>query len=403
MATPTEAAERRDALVERLFQSTLGAMDVLAVYLGDRLGLYRALAALGEATAGELASRAGTAERYTREWLEQQATGGILDVDDPVLPADRRRYALPAGHAEVLTEMDSLNYLAYLGRFAAALGGATPAIARAFRSGAGVSWADLGPDAREGQAEQNRPIFLNLLGRAWLPAIPEIDARLRRRPPAGAHRTRDRDTGPENAAATGRRPRVADIACGGGWSSIAIALAYPEVEVDGYDLDAPSIALARANAAARGVADRVRFHVADAATAAPAGAPGPDGEDSAGGAGPYGPYDLVLICEALHDLSDPVGALRTMRRLVAPGGAVLVVDERAAESFTAPGDDLERLLYGFSVLCCLPNGLAEQPSAATGTVMRPETLRRYAAAAGFGRVEILPIEHDLFRLYRLHR
>jgi hypothetical protein len=82
---------------------------------------------------------------------------------------------------------------------------------------------------------------------------------------------------------------------------------------------------------------------------------------------------------------------------------VLVVDERAAESFTAPGDDLERLLYGFSVLCCLPNGLAEQPSAATGTVMRPDTLRRYAAAAGFGGVEILPIEHDLFRLYRLHR
>jgi SAM-dependent methyltransferase len=368
--------ERRDALAGRLFQATLGTMDLLTVYLGDRLGLYRALAAGGPATVPELAARAGTAARYTREWLEQQATGGILDVDDPALPADRRRYTLPAGHAEVLTEVDSLNYLAYLGRFAAALGGATPAIARAFRSGAGVSWADLGPDAREGQAEQNRPIFLNLLGRAWVPTIPEVDARLRRRPPAGP------------------RPRVADIACGAGWSSIAIALAYPEVEVDGYDLDAPSIDLARANAAARGVADRVRFHVADAADAA--GAPGPD----AGGAGPY---DLVLICEALHDLSDPVGALRTMRRLVAPGGAVLVVDERAAESFTAPGDDLERLLYGFSVLCCLPNGLAEQPSAATGTVMRPETLRRYAAEAGFGGVEILPIEHDLFRLYRLHR
>ncbi|HVG97376.1 MAG TPA: class I SAM-dependent methyltransferase, partial [Chloroflexota bacterium] len=343
----------------------LGAMDLLTIYLGDRLGLYRALVAGGPASAAALAARAGTAERYTREWLEQQAAGGILDVDDPALPAERRRYALSAGHAEVLTERDSLNYLAYLGRFAAGLGGAAPAIAGAFRSGAGVSWADLGPDLREGQAEQNRPIFLNLMGRAWLPAIPELDARLRRGAPT--------------------RPRVADIACGGGWSSIAIALAYPEAEVDGYDLDAPSIALARANAAARGVADRVRFRVADAASdAAPAGA-----------------YDLVLICEALHDLSDPVGALRTMRRLVAPGGAVLVVDERVAEAFTAPADDLERLMYGFSVLCCLPNGLAAQPSAATGTVMRPDTLRRYAAAAGFGAVEILPIEHDLFRLYRL--
>jgi 2-polyprenyl-3-methyl-5-hydroxy-6-metoxy-1,4-benzoquinol methylase len=209
------------------------------------------------------------------------------------------------------------------------------------------------------------------MGRAWLPAIPGLDAHLRR--------------------TSGARPRVADIACGGGWSSIAIALAYPAVEVDGYDLDAPSIALARDNAAARGVADRVRFHVADAADAA----------DAAPDASPDGPYDLVLICEALHDLSDPVGALRTMRRLVAPGGTVLVVDERVAETFTAPGDDLERLMYGFSVLCCLPNGLAEQPSAATGTVMRPDTLRRYAAAAGFDAVEILPIEHDLFRLYRL--
>jgi SAM-dependent methyltransferase len=182
---------------------------------------------------------------------------------------------------------------------------------------------------------------------------------------------------------------VADFACGAGWSAIAIALAYPDAEVDGFDLDAPSIALARENAAARGVDGRVRFHLADAATAAP-------GADATAG------YDLALICEALHDLSDPVGALRTMRRLVAPGGAVLVVDERVAETFTAPGDDLERLMYGFSVLCCLPNGLADQPSAATGTVMRPDTLRRYAAAAGFGGVEILPIEHDMFRLYRLH-
>jgi 2-polyprenyl-3-methyl-5-hydroxy-6-metoxy-1,4-benzoquinol methylase len=369
MTVEDAAAGRRDALVGRLIGAALGAVDLLNVYLGDRLGLYQALVEVGPVTSLELAARTGVHERYTREWLEQQAAGGVLDVDDPALPAERRRYALPAGHAEVLTELDSLNYLAYLGRFAAGLGGAAPAIAGAFRSGAGVSWADLGPDVREGQAEQNRPIFLNLMGRAWLPAIPGIDARLRR--------------------ASRPRPRVADIACGGGWSSIAIALAYPAVEVDGYDLDAPSIALARDNAAARGVADRVRFHVADAADAAP-------------DASPDGPYDLVLICEALHDLSDPVGALRTMRRLVAPGGTVLVVDERVAETFTAPGDDLERLMYGFSVLCCLPNGLAEQPSAATGTVMRPDTLRRYAAAAGFGAVEILPIEHDLFRLYRLH-
>ena len=103
----------------------------------------------------------------------------------------------------------------------------------------------------------------------------------------------------------------------------------------------------------------------------------------------------------LHDLARPVEALRSMRRLLADGGAVVIVDEKVAERFTAPGDELERLYYGFSTLCCLPAGMAEQPSAATGTVMRPATLRRYAAEAGFGAVEILPIEHDLFRFYRL--
>jgi 2-polyprenyl-3-methyl-5-hydroxy-6-metoxy-1,4-benzoquinol methylase len=169
-----------------------------------------------------------------------------------------------------------------------------------------------------------------------------------------------------------------------GWSSIAVALAYPDVLVDGFDLDAPAIEIARRNAAEAGVADRVRFHVRDAGD--------PD---------LAGRYDLVMICEALHDLSRPVEALRAMRSLAGAGGTVLVVDEKVAEAFTAPGDDLERLYFGFSVLCCLPTGLAEQPSAATGTVMRPATLRRYAEAAGFRAVEALPVEHDLFRLYRL--
>lgn len=152
----------------------------------------------------------------------------------------------------------------------------------------------------------------------------------------------------------------------------------------GFDLDAPSIELAHRHAAQAGVADRVRFHVRDAGDPALAGR-----------------YDLVLICEALHDLSRPVEALRTMRRLAAADGAVLVVDERAAEEFTAPADNTERLFYGYSVLCCLPAGMSEQPSAATGTVFRPATLRRYAVEAGFRDAQALPIQHDMFRVYRL--
>ncbi len=114
-----------------------------------------------------------------------------------------------------------------------------------------------------------------------------------------------------------------------------------------------------------------------------------------------GSYDLVCIFEALHDLARPVEALAAMRPMLADGGSVLVADERVAERFTAPGDEIERMMYGWSVLHCLPAAMAEQPSAATGTVMRSDTLRRYASEAGFTQVEVLPIDNDFFRFYRL--
>ena len=164
-----------------------------------------------------------------------------------------------------------------------------------------------------------------------------------------------------------------------------MALAYPEVRVDGYDLDEASIDLAKRNATESGVADRVSFYARDAGDIANAGK-----------------YDLVTVFEALHDMSQPVSALSAIRSLVKDGGAVLVVDENVAERFTAPGDLVERMMYGWSIGMCLPNGLAESPSAGTGTVMRPATLGAYAKDAGFARVEILPIEHDFFRVYRLY-
>ena len=176
---------------------------------------------------------------------------------------------------------------------------------------------------------------------------------------------------------------MADIGCGTGWSRISIVRAYPNVRVDGYDLDEPSIELARRNAEQAGVADRVSFHVRDAA----------DPERS-------GSYDLATAFECVRDMGRPVEALRAMRRMVGEDGAVIVADERVADSFHAPGDGTERLMYGWSVLFCLPTGLADEPS--VGTVMRQQTLRRYATEAGYEDVEILPIENDLWRFYRLH-
>jgi SAM-dependent methyltransferase len=359
MTTTVENATA--VFAERLLGAALGAMEVQAVYLGDRLGWYRALATHGPLTSPELAERTGCAERYAREWLEHQAVAGYLTVEDPHAGPTSRRYRLPAPHAEVLTDVDSLSYLGPLARFIVGSGRHIDALSEAYRTGGGVSWATLGEDLREAQGAMNRPLFLHQLGQDYLPQIDDLHERLG---VAGA--------------------RVADVGCGLGWSAIGIARAYPGVTVDGFDLDAPSIETAQRNAADAGVADRVHFALADA-----------------GNAAPDRRYDAVFAFECLHDMPDPVGVLAAMRGLAGESGIVVVMDERAEDYFTAPGSEIERLLYGFSLICCLPDGMSHQPSAATGTVMRADTLADYATAAGFDRVETLPLEHDLFRFYRL--
>ena len=351
------------AFADRVMRSAAGVFDVFAIYLGDQLGLYAALAAAGPLSSAELAARTGTHERYVREWLEQQAVTGVLEVATPAADGTARRYALPAAHVEALTDTESLGFLPPLAQ--TLVGAVRPVryVLEAFRGGGGVPYGAYGKEFREGQARANRGMFLHQLGQAWLPAVPDVHARLLAAPAA----------------------RVADLGCGAGWSSIGIARCYPAVRVDGIDLDAPSIELARANAQAHGVADRVRFAAADARDARLAGR-----------------YDLVVALEAVHDMADPVGVLEAMRRLARPDGTVLVVDEHVGDVFGAAAE-LEWMMYGWSVLHCLPVGLAEEGSVGTGAVMRPSTLRGYALEAGFHEVEVLPVEHAQFRFYRLHR
>jgi 2-polyprenyl-3-methyl-5-hydroxy-6-metoxy-1,4-benzoquinol methylase len=356
------ASSRRDALVERLFQAALGMSDLLGVYLGERLGLYRVLAGADSLTSSELAAAASVHERYAREWLEQQAASGILVVEDAGAEARDRRYSLPPGHDEALLDETSLNYITPMARLVVACGRPIDELLEAFRSGDGIPYARYGADLHEGQAGFTRPLFDNLLGSEWLPAVPEVHERLLADPPA----------------------QVADVACGEGRSSIAMARAYPKVRVDGLDLDEASIAAAQRHLAESGVGDRVAFHLRDAADPQLAGR-----------------YDLVTIFEALHDMSYPVEALRAMRGLLAEGGSVIVCDERVGDAFTAPADDIERMYYGFSVLHCLPVGMVGENAAGTGTVMRADTVRRYANEAGFREVDVLPIESDFYRFYRL--
>jgi len=360
--TTVSDVDARELLAGRLVDGLTQALELFGVYLGVELGLYRALAEFGAVTEAELAGHAGVAPRYAREWLEQQAVAGYLACDDPAEPAERRRFRLPAGHAEVLVDRDSPYHVAPLALALAGTAGVLARLPEAYRGGGGVAYADYGRAIRDGIAAANRPMFLHELAGVWLPAVPDLHRRLRSAP----------------------APRLLDLGCGLGASSLALARAYPRATVLGVDLDEASVAGARAAAAEAGVADRVSFAVGDAAHLAP-----------------EAPFDLVTVFEALHDMGDPVGALRAARALLADGGSVLVADERVADAFTAPGDATERLMYGWSILHCLPATLAEDHVEANGTVLRAPTLARWAAAAGFAEVEVLAVDNPFWRFYRL--
>jgi SAM-dependent methyltransferase len=355
-------AAARDAFVERVFQANLAVFDVFSMYVGDRLGLYRVLAERGPMTTPELAVAAGIDPRYAREWLEQQAATAILEVDDVAAAPEDRRFSLSPGHAEALIDPESPYATAAVSRSIAALGMTLPALLDAFRSGDGVSFDGYGDDMVEAQGDFNRPWLIGQFATEYLPSVPDLHARLQ----AGA--------------------RVADIAAGVGWAAIAIARAYPSVQVEGYDLDEGAIDRARRNAAEAGLEDRVRFEVSDAANI-----------------GVEDRYDLAVVVEAIHDMANPVEVLSSIRRMLKEGGTLVVADERVNDAFTAPADDRERLFYGYSVFSCLPSGLLGTPSAGTGTVMRRSTFERYAAEAGFGGVAVLPIENEFLRFYRVDR
>jgi len=348
-----------EALCNRLFIGTLDLMEIAAVYLGDTLGLYSALVETGPITAAKLAEHTGLSERYVEEWLGQQAISGIIDSENGTRDASSRRYSISPEHAVVMTEKTSPAYIVFVGKFLEAVGRVLPDLVTAFRTGEGVPYAAYGPEAVAGQAAMTLPGYVNSLASEWVPQIPGLKDRL-------------------EAGAT-----VAEVACGAGIAAIELAKAFPKIRVDGFDLDETSIATARENAAEAGVSDRVTFHVRDARD--------PEFE---------GRYDVVTIFEAVHDAGDPVPLLATLRRLVAPGGITVVVDEKVADEFTAPGDEIERFMASSSVIWCLPQGLADG-SHPHGTLLRTPQLRAYAKEAGWTDLETLPIEHMSWRFYRL--
>ena len=322
-------------------------------------GLYPLLAT-APLTSSESAERSGVASRYAQEWLEQQAVAGFLHASQEESP-QARRYHLPAAHVQVLLTATDPLHVAPLADMVAGIAGVLHLLPDAYRSGSGVVYADYGSAFRQGQAAINRPVVEHQLA-TWLEQLGDLTARLQA---PGA--------------------RIADVGCGLGHSTRAIARALRGAHVAGYDADQASIRDARALVRGTGLENRVSFHVVDAAE----------------GTALTGPVDLVLIFVALHDLARPVEALREARSALAPHGAVMVVDERVSERFTAPGGEIERLMFGWSVTHCLPAALAESPSAGLGTVLRPATVTALAKAAGFAGSRELPLANDFFRVYLL--
>lgn len=351
------------SIADRVVEMAVTSMESMSMTIGIRLGWWRTIAEAGEEgiDTTRLAKTCAVHPRYVREWLEAMGAGGWLVVTHDAAPdaPDERRFALAPGVREVLVDPDDERYLAPLLRQVSAGQISMRTMERAFQTGDGIAWADHDPDMRIAQGDMNRAQLLRDLPR-WIG-----------------------DQLPKAAAALESGALAADVGCGHGWASIGLARAYPDAIVHAYDVDEPSVAAARGHIEDAGHEDRITVY-ADSIASAEADT-----------------YTLVVLAEMLHDVPDPIELLTSCRRALAPGGVVFVADMRVAESYAAPADVVERLMYGFSLLVCLADSMTVRPSAATGTAMRPATLRAYASSAGFGDVRELPIEHDTWRFWAL--
>ena len=340
MATSTAAPpideERLNALLGQAVVEFGATVNAALVVIGDRLGLYRELAASGPLSSTELATRTGTSERYVREWLGAQAASGWVDYD-----ADGDRYSMSIEQALMFAQPDSPAFVA--GGFQLALGSADARehIAESFVTGTGFGWGEHEHDVFAGCQRFFEPGYRANIVQSWIPALEGIQERLT------------------------QGGRVADVGCGHGVSSIVIAEGYPASTIYGTDAHDGSIAEARRLAAAAGVGDRVTF----ATQAADALAPGD--------------YDLVTSVDCLHDMGDPVGVARHVRAALAPGGAWMIVEPRAGDTVEENLNPVGRAYYAVSTLLCTPSSLSQEVGLALGAQAGEARLRSVLESAGF--------------------
>ena len=343
--TMTDTPRLDEKALEQFVHQTVGdlaaAISGLMVHLGDRLGLYRAMAGAGPLTPAALAARTGTSERYVREWLANQAAGGYV-----AFQAAAGTFELSAEHAMVLADETSPVFLDGAFETIAACYTDHDAFARAFTTGEGIGWGDHDDRLYTGALRLFRPGYEAYLVDSWLPALDGVVEKLR-----------------DGAS-------VIDVGCGLGASTIILAQAFEHSSFVGYDIHGPSIEAARKAAAEAGVERRTRFEVASA-------------QDFPGTG-----YDLVTLFDCLHDMGDPVGAARRIREALADDGTLLLVEPAAGEGLADNLNPVGRLYYGLSAVICTPSSLAQDVGLGLGAQAGPKRLEEVLHEAGFSHVRV---------------
>jgi SAM-dependent methyltransferase len=338
-ATPTIDEQKLEQFMGQFVQDMGAAATAPLVVIGDKLGLYKAMAGGDPVTPAELAGRTGCRERYLREWLCQQAASGYVEYD----PEDGT-FRLPPEQELALAHDDSPAFIPGAFQLIAAIVKDEPHITERFRSGEGFGWHEHDHDLFEGTERFFRPGYLANLVESWLPSLDGVVEKLE----AGA--------------------RVADVGCGHGASTILMAQAYPRSTFVGTDYHEASIEAARRAAERAGVADRITFDVSSA-------------KQLSGG-----PYDLVCVFDALHDMGDPVGAARHVRSQLADDGTWLVVEPMAGDAIEDNLNPVGRVFYAGSTMLCTPASLSQEVGLALGAQAGEQRLAEVLHEGGFSRV-----------------
>jgi len=345
---------KREQFINQLMGYVTGAALSGMIYVGDRVGLFKAMAGAGPLSITELAAKAGLQERYVREWLSAMAAAGIVEYDAAI-----ERFTFPEEHAAALADENSPSFLAGFFQNTPAMVNVAPRVAEAFVKGGGVPFSEYGPDLVAGIDRSNRAQYQFHLVKRWLSAMPQVMARLQ-----------------EGGCA-------ADVGCGSGYPSILMAQAFPRSRFYGFDVSEESLERARADAQQKGVADRVEFRRVSA----------PELPDNP-------KFDVITSFDTIHDMVDPRGALRAIRRALVDDGTYFMVEPRAGDTLAENMGPMGAMMYSMSTLHCMTVSLAHGGEG-IGTAIGPSKVRELAEQAGFTRIRRLPIEHLAQAFYEI--